>query len=203
MSVCDTDNGASDAAQLASSRQATGRLHCRSLPRTSSLYCVGRLNFGGRTPSSPFPSLSHMHTHTSPMGPSTSFSRRGRRQPHPRMGKAPGPIAACTPTAAPMAAGEGAMEKGGAEPPQRAVTPLGKRVRRRRRYIQFRGNKKSLSPRPASPPPHPSPAPFAPSSRKNKRRTVLKRISENLHRRESFPGEADVCSVGLAPPETC
>uniref|UniRef100_A0A8C0V7Y7 Zic family member 2 n=1 Tax=Cyanistes caeruleus TaxID=156563 RepID=A0A8C0V7Y7_CYACU len=81
MSVCDTDNGASDAAQLASSPQATGRPHSPSSPRTSSPYCVGRLNFGGKTPSSPFPSLSHMHTHPSPVAPSASFSRRGHRQP--------------------------------------------------------------------------------------------------------------------------
>lgn len=182
--------------------RAAGQPHCSSSPRASSPLCAGRPNFGGKIPSSPFPSLSLMHTHPSPVGLSFPFSRRGRGQAPPPPGRAPGPSAARAPTAAPTPAGEG-MERGDAEPPQKAVTLPGKRVRRTRRYIQSRGSKKLLSPRPASPPPHPPPAPFASPAGKNKRRAVLKRISENLQRQESFPGEADVCSVCLAPPETC
>lgn len=183
--------------------RAAGQPHCSSSPRASSPLCAGRPNFGGKIPSSPFPSLSLTCTHTRlrwvfpSLFPDEAVARRLLPRAEPPAHRSPCPHCGT------RGGRGGGMERGDAEPPQKAVTLLGKRVRRTRRYIQSRGSKKLLSPRPASPPPHPPPAPFASPAGKNKRRAVLKPISENLQRRESFPGEADVCSVCLAPPETC
>lgn len=179
MSVCDTDNGASDSAQLASSFPATDRPHAPFPAPHLVLLLRGeaKAEFGGGGQDPLFPP----HTHPSPVIP--PFSAR-RAEP-------PAPPQPAPPPRHPRLLGGGGGDKGGSPPhPGRGGgdTSRGKGLEREG-GIRSPGEARNCSRSSLNLAPPPPQAPSVSATGKNKSGAVLKKISGKLTKKERLSRE--------------